>query len=318
MTETDQLLSSFNDFPNLGIREWAQVRRSEIEAVFDEKKNGHLPKWREALAAIETPNTKSVVHERVVWDGAEDSQDVELWKTFHPWRKGPYRFGDVDIDTEWLSDMKWDRLKPALESLEGRSCLDVGCGNGYHCWRMRGEGAAQVVGLDPFLLYVMQFMAVWKRLPDPCVRVLPLGAEAIQPGLGFDTVFSMGVLSHCKEHQAHLDLLKQALRPGGQVVLETLTVPDDAGPLFYPEGRYAQMRNIHALPTVSTLAQWLKDAGLQNLEHVDTSLTSFEEQRATEWMTFYSLANYLDSGDPRKTIEGHPAPQRSIFVANHP
>ncbi|WFB36612.1 tRNA 5-methoxyuridine(34)/uridine 5-oxyacetic acid(34) synthase CmoB [Kiritimatiellota bacterium B12222] len=316
MTETDVLLASFDEFPKLGIREWAQFRRSEIEAVFDAKKNGHLPKWREALAAIVTPELKPVLNEGAVSDGAQDVQDEALWQCFHPWRKGPYRLGDMEIDTEWRSDMKWDRLLPALEPLAGRTCLDVGCGNGYHCWRMRGEGAEQVVGLDPFLLYVMQFMAVWKRIPDQAVRVLPLGAEAIEPGLGFDTVFSMGVLSHCKEHQAHLDLLKQALRPGGQLVLETLTVPDEQGPLFYPEGRYAQMRNITALPTVSTLAQWLKEGGLKSVEHVDTSLTTFEEQRATEWMTFYSLKNYLDPEDFSKTVEGHPAPQRSIFVAN--
>ena len=315
MTETDLLLASFTDFPNVGIWDWVHFRTSEMAAVFDEKKNGHLPLWREALAAIMTPATTPVLDQVVVWDGAADSQDPALWQTFHPWRKGPYRFGDLAIDTEWRSDMKWERLRPALEPLAGRCVLDVGCGNGYHCWRMRGAGAAQVVGLDPFLLYVMQFMAVWKRMPDPAVRVLPLGAEAIVPGLGFDSVFSMGVLSHCKEPQGHLDLLKQALRPGGQVVLETLTVPDKAGPLFYPEGRYAQMRNIHALPTVSTLAGWLEEAGLTKIEHVDTSVTTFEEQRATDWMTFYSLKNYLDPEDPSKTVEGHPAPQRSIFVA---
>ena len=315
MTETDVLLNSFDEFPNLGIREWARSERRNMEAVFDEKRNGHLPKWREALNSIVTPYTDPVLNQRVVGDGAEDRQDSEIWQTFHPWRKGPYRFGNLEIDTEWRSDLKWDRLQPALEPLEGRSCLDVGCGNGYHCWRMRGEGAAQVVGLDPFLLYVMQFMAVWKRIPDQAVRVLPLGAEAIVPGLRFDTVFSMGVLSHCKEHQAHLELLKQALRPGGQLVLETLTVPEGHGPLFYPEGRYAQMRNIYALPDVSTLAGWLKEAGLKQVQHVDTSVTTFEEQRATEWMTFFSLKNYLDPQNYQKTVEGHPAPQRTIFVA---
>ncbi|MDF3130264.1 tRNA 5-methoxyuridine(34)/uridine 5-oxyacetic acid(34) synthase CmoB [Kiritimatiellaeota bacterium B1221] len=315
MTETELLMASFNDFPNPGIREWVHSRRSEMEAVFDAKKNGHLPMWREALAAIVTPETTPRMDQTVVWDGAADVQDEKIWRHFHPWRKGPFRFGDMEIDTEWRSDFKWDRLKEALDPLAGRSCLDVGCGNGYHCWRMRGAGAAQVVGLDPFLLYVMQFMAVWKRIPDQAVRVLPLGAEAIEPGLNFDTVFSMGVLSHCREHQAHLNLLKQALRPGGQVVLETLTVPDEYGPLFYPEGRYAQMRNIYALPTVSTLSKWLDEAGLKKVTHVDTSVTTFEEQRATEWMTFYSLSNYLDPEDFSKTVEGHPAPQRSIFTA---
>ena len=316
MTETDHLLASMNDFPSLGIREWIFSERRKIESVFDETKNGHLPKWREALAAIKTPSTTPVLNQAVVWDGAENQPDSEIWQTFHPWRKGPYRLGNLEIDTEWRSDLKWDRLKPALEPLAGRTCLDVGCGNGYHCWRMRGGGAAQVVGLDPFLLYAMQFMAVWQRIPDPAVRVLPLGAESIVPGLGFDTVFSMGVLSHCKEHQAHLELLKHAMRPGGQLVLETLTVPETHGPLFYPQGRYARMRNIHALPDVSTLADWLKQAGLKKITHVDTSMTSFAEQRATEWMTFYSLKNYLDPQNYTKTVEGHPAPQRTIFVAN--
>ncbi|MGA0333537.1 MAG: tRNA 5-methoxyuridine(34)/uridine 5-oxyacetic acid(34) synthase CmoB [Kiritimatiellia bacterium] len=317
MTETEQLLQSFEGFPKIGIRDWVRFRTSEMEAVFDEKKNGHLTRWRQALAQLKSPETRPVLDQSVVWDGAADVQDAELWQEFHPWRKGPYRLGTLEIDTEWRSDLKWDRLLPALDPLEGRCVLDVGCGNGYHCWRMRGAGAAQVVGLDPFLLYVMQFLAVWKRIPDPAVRVLPLGAEAIVPGLGFDTVFSMGVLSHCREPRLHLDLLKQALRPGGQLILETLTVPDAYGPLFSPGGRYAQMRNIHALPTVSTLAGWLREAGLNNIEHVDTAVTGFEEQRATPWMRFHSLRNYLDPEDPAKTVEGHPAPQRSLFSARY-
>lgn len=317
MDETGQLLTGLADFPNPGIREWLQFRASEIAAQFDPAKNGHLPQWRQALAALPhpPPGSRPLLDEAVVWDGAADGQDADLWRAFHPWRKGPYRFGDLEIDTEWRSDMKWERLQAALDPLPGRLCLDVGCGNGYHCWRMRGAGAAQVIGLDPFLLYVMQFMAVWKRIPDPGLRVLPLGAEALRPGLSFDTVFSMGVLSHCREHQSHLALLRQALRPGGQLVLETLTVPDAHGPLFFPRGRYAQMRNIHALPTVSTLAGWLKMAGLTRITHVGTTRTTPDEQRATAWMSFHSLSNYLDPADPEKTVEGHPAPQRSLFVA---
>jgi hypothetical protein len=38
---------------------------------------------------------------------------------------------------------------PAHRRSEGRRVLDVGCGNGYHCWRMRGAGAAEVIGIDP-------------------------------------------------------------------------------------------------------------------------------------------------------------------------
>jgi tRNA (mo5U34)-methyltransferase len=302
------------------IREWIRGMASEMEAAFDPAVNGHLPAWREAYDAIQPPPAGEVprLNASQVWDGTPDIQDVDVWQTFHPWRKGPYRIGEMEIDTEWRSDWKWDRLLQAIEPLSGRRCLDVGCGNGYHLWRMLGEGARLAVGLDPFLLYVYQFMAVHKRIPLSHIRVLPLGAEAIRPGLDFDTTFSMGVLSHCRDHAAHLHLLHQSLRPGGQLVLETLTVPESHGPLFHPEGRYAQMRNIHALPDVSTLMNWLEESGFTSVAHVDTTQTSCEEQRVTDWMRFYSLRNYLDPNDPTKTVEGHPAPRRSILVSRRP
>lgn len=317
MTEAERsLCSGSTDFPS-EIRDWILEKRPEMEAAFDPAVNGHLPAWREAHAEIKAPPSGSVprLDESLVWDGAFDSQDAELWQTFHPWRKGPYRIGEMEIDTEWRSDWKWDRLVQAIGPLAGRSCLDVGCGNGYHLWRMLGAGARLAVGLDPFLLYVYQFMAVQKRIPLPAIRLFPLGAEAIRPGLGFDTTFSMGVLSHCRDHAAHLQLLHQSLRPGGQLVLESLTVPASCGPLFHPEGRYAQMRNIHALPDVPTLTQWLEASGFKAVRHVDTTRTTTDEQRATEWMRFYSLQNYLNPNDTSLTIEGHPAPRRSLFVA---
>jgi tRNA (mo5U34)-methyltransferase len=47
-------------------------------------------------------------------------------------------------------------------------------------------------------------------------------------------------------------------------------------------------------------------------------LTSIEEQRSTDWMTFHSLANFLDPQDSSKSIEGHPAPRRAVFTARVP
>ncbi|MDI5166017.1 DUF1698 domain-containing protein, partial [Salmonella enterica subsp. enterica serovar Montevideo] len=43
--------------------------------------------------------------------------------------KGPFSLYGVDIDTEWRSDWKWDRVLPHLSDLTGRTILDVGCGN---------------------------------------------------------------------------------------------------------------------------------------------------------------------------------------------
>ena len=50
------------------------------------------------------------------------------------------------------------------DRLKDRTILDVGCGSGYHMWRMVGEGAKMVVGIDPTELFLCQFEAVRKLL----------------------------------------------------------------------------------------------------------------------------------------------------------
>ncbi len=150
----------------------------------------------------------------------------------HPWRKGPYEICGIPIETEWRSDWKWERLQPHIEPLADRLVLDVGCGNGYHGWRMLGEGARLVIGIDPTQLFVMQFEALRHFLGSQHpLRVLPLGIEDLPANLqGFDTVFSMGVFYHRRSPFAHLAELKGALRKGGELVLETLVIEGDGGP----------------------------------------------------------------------------------------
>jgi tRNA (mo5U34)-methyltransferase len=222
----------------------------------------------------------------------------------------------IHIDTEWRSDWKWDRLSDHLTPLAGRRVLDIGCGSGYYCWRMRGAGAEFVLGLDPTLVYVMQFLLLQHYINDQQVQVLPLGIEEFAQNCQcFDTVFSMGLLYHRRDPQQHLTECAQCLRAGGELILETLVIDNEEGEVLVPQDRYAQMRNVWAIPSVNTLTQWLQQAGYRNVRCVDVHRTSTDEQRSTEWMTFQSLADYLDPADPEKTIEGYPAPQRAIMLA---
>ncbi len=243
-----------------------------------------------------------------------------LLQQLHPWRKGPYRIHGIPIDTEWRSDWKWDRLIPHISPLAGRSVLDIGCGNGYHCWRMAGEGAGLVIGIDPTQLFLAQFLAIRRFLGDAWpVHLLPMGIEDLPADLrAFDTVFSMGVLYHRRSPIDHLHELKAALRPGGELILETLVIEGGAGQVLVPEGRYAKMRNVWFIPTPATLAGWMERCGFRDVRVVDVTPTTIQEQRATDWMRFESLADYLDPDDSRRTIEGHPAPLRAILVATTP
>jgi tRNA (mo5U34)-methyltransferase len=128
----------------------------------------------------------------------------------------------------------------------------------------------------------------------------------------------MGVLYHQRSPLTHLQQLKGFLRPGGELVLETLFIPGEDSFARTPTDRYARMRNVWLLPTIAELTTWLHRSGFRSIEVANTSVTSSEEQRRTEWMTSESLAEALDETDPGQTVEGWPAPQRVIVIAKAP
>jgi tRNA (mo5U34)-methyltransferase len=165
----------------------------------------------------------------------------------------------------------------------------------------------------------MQFQAINVFEQDAAIFILPCRLEETPPAKKvFDTTFSMGVLYHQRDPLKHLHDLQTTIRSGGQLVLETLYLPGDDLRTATPEARYARMRNVWSLPTVPQLLEWLRETSYVKIELIDTSVTTTDEQRSTEWMTFESLEEALDPGDPSKTIEGWPAPHRVVVTAVAP
>jgi len=298
---------------------WVRDACSLAGARLREHAHGDLPRWQKALAglpvgpqaaALEGPTPR--LGQPVANREALRDQLME----FHPWRKGPLELGGLTIDTEWRSDWKWQRVAPHIE-LNGHAGLDIGSGNGYFGLRMLGAGAKCVVGVDPTLVFVMQWLACRHFSGDIPNYVLPLGVEEL-PGAPaqMDTVFSMGVLYHRKSPQHHLERVHSLLKKGGTLVLETLVLPagrnDD---LLVPVNRYARMRNVWGIPGTARLVEWVKAAGFTSAEVVDVTPTTTEEQRTTAWMTFESLEQALDPQDETLTVEGLPAPVRAVVVA---
>jgi tRNA (mo5U34)-methyltransferase len=234
-----------------------------------------------------------------------------------PWRKGPYHLHGVQIDTEWRSDWKWERILPHIRPLGDRCVLDIGCGNGYHVWRMAGEGARLVLGIDPNWLFMHQFAAVRHFVGDKWPAwLLPLGVDQLPSDqLAFDTVFSMGVFYHRRSPIDHLLQLRSFLKPGGELVLETLVIEGKEGEVLLPAERYAQMRNVWFLPSPPTLVRWMERAGFRDVHVADLNRTGVDEQHSTEWMQFDSLPDFLDPSDPSRTVEGYPSPLRAVLIA---
>ncbi|MHA3025651.1 tRNA 5-methoxyuridine(34)/uridine 5-oxyacetic acid(34) synthase CmoB [Chromohalobacter israelensis] len=312
-----------------GLSEWVARLPAQLADGLDRKRFGDLPAWEKAVAKLPTlPEARDValdsdsVRVDLALTESQQRQCENLLRKLMPWRKGPYTLGGIHIDTEWRSDWKWQRVAPHLSPLEGRRVLDVGGGNGYHGWRMVGAGAAFVLIVDPSPRFYYQFQAVRHFVGDAdgCrTHFLPVGIEAVPPKLeAFDTTFSMGVLYHRPSPLEHLMQLRDTLRPGGELVLETLVVEGDANTVFMPGERYAAMPNVYFLPSSKALAHWLERCGFEDVRVVDEAPTSLAEQRSTEWMTFHSLADFLDPEDATLTLEGYPAPRRAVLVARKP
>ncbi|AWB67238.1 tRNA 5-methoxyuridine(34)/uridine 5-oxyacetic acid(34) synthase CmoB [Saccharobesus litoralis] len=293
-----------------------------LDAWYKDALHGEFHQWQKTLKNL--PDAQPSVLElkdKVAFGSADDINQgqqkrlIALLKNFMPWRKGPYELLGVDLNTEWRSDWKWDRLLPHISELKDRTILDVGCGNGYHMWRMLGEGADIVVGADPSQLFLAQFQAIHKYNPSPDIHLLPLGIEQLPKSEAFDTVFSMGVLYHRRSPLDFLAQLKDQLRNGGELVLETIVIDGDQNQVLVPGERYAKMRNVWFIPSCDALVHWLHRVGFSNVKVVDKCVTSLDEQRKTEWMENESLVDFLDPADPTKTIEGYPAPQRAVIIA---
>jgi len=307
------------------LAKWLEVLPAQISEWQRENLHGHFRDWYKSLEYLPLlePQKLDLLHS-VTADRDDISdrhrQGIEkLLRNLMPWRKGPYFLYGTHINTEWRSDWKWERVIPHISPLAGRTVLDVGCGSGYHMWRMIGAGAQMVVGIDPMQLFLVQFEAVRKLLNDDRrAHMLPLGIEQLPALQAFDTVFSMGVLYHRRSPLDHLLQLKNQLVSGGELVLETLVIEGDVNQVLVPGERYAQMRNVFFIPSAEALKSWLEKSGFVDVRIVDFARTTTEEQRRTDWMTSESLAEFLNPDDPGKTVEGYPAPLRAVLVATKP
>ncbi len=279
---------------------------------------GDYPKWLNAynnLPSIDTINVDLDNNAITCSSGEVDSGDLcQPLQQLIPWRKGPFNIFDCEIDSEWQSFMKWNRIEEFIPQLKNKVVLDVGCGNGYYMFRMMKQKPHLLMGIDPGLLQIIQFWSVEKYINSGAC-VLPLPLENMPKSLKcFDIVFSMGVLYHRKSPIHHILELLDTLKSGGILVLETLIIDGDETTCLLPTGRYAQMRNVWFLPSVAMLTIMLQRNGFKNIQCIDVSTTTIIEQRTTDWMKFHSLEQFLNENQT-KTIEGYPLPKRATLLA---
>ena len=153
-----------------------------------------------------------------------DDQRVmrEALKIMIPWRKGPFDVVGIQVDSEWVSSLKWDRVRPHLAPLKGRRILDIGSSCGYYMFRMCADKPALVLGIEPYLTFYFQFQLLQRYIRAVRVFTLPLRLESF-PVMNscFGTVFCMGILYHQRDPLPTLNKIRSMLDRKGQLVLET-------------------------------------------------------------------------------------------------
>ena len=209
----------YADLIGTELEPWIATLLLQLDAWEKESKHGDSKKWQKQLQQLPAIAASQIDIKTQVALRCEDKISTgqlahidSVLKQFMPWRKGPFHLFGIDIDTEWRSDWKWDRVLPHIAPLTGRKVLDVGCGSGYHLFRMLGEQASLVVGIDPTELFFYQFQIFKKYMPQHRVHYAPIGIEDMPNLNGFDSVFSMGVLYHRRDPIEFLYQLKNQLK----------------------------------------------------------------------------------------------------------
>ncbi|MDZ7641991.1 MAG: tRNA 5-methoxyuridine(34)/uridine 5-oxyacetic acid(34) synthase CmoB [Desulfurivibrio sp.] len=252
-------------------------------------------------------------------DELSESQRQQLaadLRAFMPWRKGPYAIFGLDIDAEWRSFLKWQRLLPGLPELAGKVVADIGCNNGYYMFKMLPHQPAAVVGFEPVLQHYYCCRALQHLAAEPRLYCEPLGVERfdLYPD-SFDVIFLMGIIYHRPEPLSVLKQLWRALKPGGELIVESQVIPGAEPMALCPAATYGKAPGVYFVPTTACLGNWLQKSGFPEIEVISQQPMSSTEQRRTAWMTFESYTDFIDPDNPELTVEGYPAPQRAIVKA---
>jgi tRNA (mo5U34)-methyltransferase len=242
-------------------------------------------------------------------DGKFDKEIYNVAKSLMPWRKGPFQIGDIFIDSEWQSFIKYNMLQKHF-NLKDKVVADVGCNNGYYMFRMLLQNPKKVVGFDPMAIFKLQFDFINHFIKSDKLKYELLGVEHLPfYEEKFDVIFCLGVLYHRSDPINMLKQLKQSLKNGGEVILDTFIIEGEDEIALTPK-RYAKMKNIYFIPTINALKNWAEIAKFKEFELLEIRATDLNEQRKTEWIEGESLNNFLNE-EKTKTIEGYPPPIRA-------
>lgn len=242
-----------------------------------------------------------------------DSDVYAIAKKLMPWRKGPFRIDNIEIQSEWNSFVKFNLLEPYMD-LKDKTVVDIGCNNAYYAFRMLPKEPKKIIAIDPWPIFYLQYLFVNKFVGADIIDFRMVGLEDMaDEGIKADVMFCLGILYHRSDPISSLKALKGSLNNGGELFIDNMVILKDGYYALCPPESYAKMSNAYFIPTIDTMRGWLERVGFCDIELLCTKPTDVNEQRKTDWIEGQSLNDFLDKSDPSKTVEGFDAPVRAYF-----
>lgn len=242
-----------------------------------------------------------------------DSDVYVIAKKLMPWRKGPFRIDNIEIQSEWNSFVKFNLLEPYMD-LKDKTVVDIGCNNAYYAFRMLPKEPKKIIAIDPWPIFYLQYLFVNKFVGTDIIDFRMVGLEDMaDEGIKADVMFCLGILYHRSDPISSLKALKASLNNGGELFIDNMVILKDGYYALCPPESYAKMSNAYFIPTIDTMRGWLERVGFCDIELLCTKPTDVNEQRKTDWIEGQSLNDFLDKSDPSKTVEGFDAPVRAYF-----
>ena len=296
-------------------------------SLFNENKNfshhGNLEQWKNILTKLPDIRTNYLdFSKECIQIGNPKEINLSQLKilekgllNLRPWRKGPFNIFGLEVDSEWRSEKKWQRIEDYLPKIKGMRIGDIGCSNGYYSYKLLKLEPELIVGMDKTSLFIIQFLATKfyaKQIQE--LIILPCSSEEFNPEfIDFDLLLSMGILYHAKNPSNHLASLQRLVKKNGYIILETIISNLKQNINIEKNQTYAGMSNIGTIFTKDNIIKLLNVSGFKNVQVINDSFTDRSEQRTTRWMQGKSLSDFiLSNGD---TIEGYPPVCRTIFIA---
>jgi len=146
-------------------------------------------------------------------EGANYTLLNQVCESLISWRTGPYQLGQFDLDAEWRSYEKWNRVAPLLPRKSGMRIADVGCSNGYFLHKISTLNPEIAIGFDPIERCWLQFALVQSILRVPRLAFLPMGLLTLTafPAF-FDLIVCMGVIYHQRDQALAVRRLYEATK----------------------------------------------------------------------------------------------------------